>query len=201
MAWESLASTTLKDLRARLGLSQRELARVAGVPQSTISEIESMRRQPALPFLGRIIERSGGLVELQAVPIVPPASAAAQAREIADRLARGGPAGDDSALRSVIDLRDSLRRTTRGDRLRLVRERPDLTGDVRWDAFIAAVVEDECESAHLEPPRWVTEAQRTVAPAWYLSENPALHEWERETARPAFVRHGVLVAADELASV
>lgn len=52
---ERLAGNVLRIARARAGLSQRELAAAAHVPQSTIARIESGTRQPSLPVLARIL--------------------------------------------------------------------------------------------------------------------------------------------------
>lgn len=52
---ERLAGNVLRIARARAGLSQRELAEIAHVPQSTIARIESGARQPSLPVLARIL--------------------------------------------------------------------------------------------------------------------------------------------------
>jgi len=52
---ERLAGNVLRIARARAGLSQRELAEAAHVPQSTIARIESGTRQPSLPVLARIL--------------------------------------------------------------------------------------------------------------------------------------------------
>lgn len=52
---ERLAGNVLRMARARAGLSQRELAKAARVPQSTIARIESGARQPSLPVLARIL--------------------------------------------------------------------------------------------------------------------------------------------------
>lgn len=49
----------LRDARSRAGLSQSELARRAGVPQSVVSEYEAGHRQPALPTLARLIAATG----------------------------------------------------------------------------------------------------------------------------------------------
>ncbi|MEO7746573.1 MAG: helix-turn-helix domain-containing protein [Actinomycetota bacterium] len=49
----------LREARSRAGLSQSDLARRAGVPQSVVSEYESGRRQPALPTLSRLIAATG----------------------------------------------------------------------------------------------------------------------------------------------
>jgi transcriptional regulator with XRE-family HTH domain len=52
---ERLAGNILRIARAQSGLSQRELAEAAHVPQSTIARIESGTRQPSLPLLARIL--------------------------------------------------------------------------------------------------------------------------------------------------
>ena len=52
---EWLAGNLLRVARTHANLSQRELASVAQVPQSTIARIESGARQPSLPVLARIL--------------------------------------------------------------------------------------------------------------------------------------------------
>jgi transcriptional regulator with XRE-family HTH domain len=52
---ERLAGNLLRIARARVGMSQRDLAQVAHIPQSTIARIESGARQPSLPVLARIL--------------------------------------------------------------------------------------------------------------------------------------------------
>jgi predicted nucleotidyltransferase/DNA-binding XRE family transcriptional regulator len=49
----------LREARTRVGLSQSELARRAGVPQSVISEYEAGKRQPAMPTLARLVAATG----------------------------------------------------------------------------------------------------------------------------------------------
>jgi hypothetical protein len=53
------AGVLLRDARSRAGLSQSELARRAGVPQSVVSEYEAGKRQPALPTLVRLVAATG----------------------------------------------------------------------------------------------------------------------------------------------
>ena len=53
------ACVVLRDARLRAGLSQSELARRAGVPQSVVSEYEAGKRQPALPTLSRLVAATG----------------------------------------------------------------------------------------------------------------------------------------------
>lgn len=52
---ERLAGNLLKVARSRAGVSQRQLAELADMPQSTIARIESGTRQPSLPVLLRIL--------------------------------------------------------------------------------------------------------------------------------------------------
>ena len=53
------AGTLLRSARRQAGLSQSDLARRAGVPQSVVSEYEADKRQPALPTLSRLIAATG----------------------------------------------------------------------------------------------------------------------------------------------
>lgn len=52
---QRLAGSLVRLARLETGVSQRELARRAGVAQSTIARIESGSRQPSLPVLARIL--------------------------------------------------------------------------------------------------------------------------------------------------
>ena len=59
LEWRSAAAALLRDARRRAGLTQAELGRRAGVPQSMVSAYESGQRQPALPTLARLVEAAG----------------------------------------------------------------------------------------------------------------------------------------------
>lgn len=52
---DRLSGNLLRRARAEKDLTQRELASVAGVPQSTVARIESGTQQPSLPLLARIL--------------------------------------------------------------------------------------------------------------------------------------------------
>ena len=206
MDGRGVASTIVRRIRQKRALSQRELARIASVPQPTISEVESARREPSITLLSKIAESAGFALDVRLIPL-PRHGAIATARRISDRLAadsnddQGGWAGEDAALRAIIDHRDALRRATDADFRRLVAAPPSLIGRPRWDAFLAGIVEDECARRLLAPPTWVEDDRRFVTPPWFLSRNPELHPWEAETAPAALARHGVLAAEDELESV
>lgn len=200
------ASAILRQLRRDRGLTQRDLATKAGVPQSTIAEVEAGKREPSLTLLSRIAESTGQSVALRLVPL-PQQSAVAIAKTIKDRLYGEASEGrsldtrEDGALRAVIDLKDALRRSSHERFDALTRQAPDLVGDSRWDAFLAAIVEDEAARKATSPPRWTNDKSRFSRPFWYLSKNPRFHTWEIANSPGAFVRHGVFVAEDELESV
>jgi len=206
MDGKSVARELLREVRRTNGLSQRALADQAGVPQSTIAEIESGVRAPSLTLLTGIVESAGLGVEVRLAPLER-SSAIATAIAIAERLSgakyqeRPESVRQDGALRAALDLKDALRKSTQETFARLVHGPPRLTGDRRWDAFLAAVVEDEAARKDVAPPRWTNDPERFQRPFWYLSDNPELHTWELTTAPGAFVRHGVLVAEDEMESV
>ena len=195
----------LRSARDGRSLSQRELARLAGVPQPTIAEIESARREPSLSLVSRIVEAVGFELHIGLRP-ASRYSAVSVAQRIG-RVIEGENASqtleqsEDEVLRILLSFRDAIAKAELPEFQAYVSDPPNLVGVPHWDAFLAAAVEDQCASRRLPPPKWVASPQRFVKPFWYLSANSLLHDWEFETAPAAFIRHGVLAAKDELTSV
>ena len=196
------AAEILRTLRRRNDLTQRDLARLARVPQPTIASIESAQREPSLSLLSRIVETAGYGIQLDLVPLAR-FGAVNTARRIEQALLEDQEPHriEDSVLRLVLSFHDVIRKVGDEALRDLIDEPPSLCGSSQWDAFLAAVVEDECARRNVPTPRWVNDPARVLKPFWYLSKNPSLHDWEFVTAPAAFVRHGVLVAAEELASI
>jgi transcriptional regulator with XRE-family HTH domain len=200
------ASAILRQLRRASGMTQRDLAAVAGVPQSTIAEVEAGRREPSLTLLSKIAESAGQSIAIELMPLRRH-SAVATANTIRDRLYGAGGEGlsvdirEDGALRAVIDLKDALRRSSHEGFGALTSQAPGFVGDTRWDAFLAAIVEDEAARKAISPPRWTNDLKRFHRPFWYLSKNPRFHTWEIANSPGALIRHGVFAAEDELESV
>ena len=200
------ASAILRRLRRDDDLTQRDLAAKAGVPQSTIAEIEAGQREPSLTLLSRITESVGQSIAIVLAPLLQ-RSAVATANTIKNRLS--GVAGEglsldireDGALRAVIDLKDALLGSSHEGFDALTSQAPGLIGDTRWDAFLAAIVEDEAARKAISPPRWTNDLKRFNRPFWYLSKNPRFHTWEIANSPGALIRHGVFAAEDELESV
>lgn len=63
------AGSLVWQARTEADLSQRDLAAVSGVPQSTIAAIERGRRQPSIPVLQRILHGAGQEVRLVLSPL------------------------------------------------------------------------------------------------------------------------------------
>ncbi len=206
MEGKAEASAILRELRRDNGLTQRDLAAKAGVPQSTIAEIEVGQREPSLTLLSRIAESAGQSIAIRLAPLLRH-SAVATANTIRDRLYGGAGEGlaldvrEDGALRAVIDLKDALRRSSHEGFDALTSQAPGLVADTRWDAFLAAIVEDEAARKAISPPRWTNDPKRFNRPFWYLSKNPRFHTWEVANSPGALIRHGLFAAEDELESV
>ena len=200
------ASAILRQLRRDNDLTQRDLAAKAGVPQSTIAEVEAGQREPSLTLLSRIAESAGQSIAIRLAPLLRH-SAVATANTSRDRLYGDASKGlsldirEDGALRAVIDLKDALRRSSNEGFDALASQAPGLVGDTRWDAFLAAIVEDEAARKAISPPRWTNDQKRFNRPFWYLSKNPRFHTWEIANSPGALIRHGVFAAEEELESV
>lgn len=70
---EGAAGDLLREARRRRGMSQRDLAAAAGVPQSLVAKIESGSRQPSLPTLMRLIAAAGFMVRAELSNAIRPA--------------------------------------------------------------------------------------------------------------------------------
>jgi hypothetical protein len=83
------ASDLVRTARAKRRLSQRALADRAGVPQSTVSAVESGTRQPSVRMLERLLEAAGFRLEARLTNAVRPSELLERYRtEVAEALAR-----------------------------------------------------------------------------------------------------------------
>ena len=71
------ADETLRSARRRAGLSQTELARLAGTSQATVSAYESGRKEPSLATFSRLLNAAGFelAVEMRTPSVVEPSRA------------------------------------------------------------------------------------------------------------------------------
>lgn len=65
---QAAAGSLIRLARLKAGLTQRELAGQAGVPQPVVSAYETGRRQPTLPTLFRLLQAAGFDLRLRLEP-------------------------------------------------------------------------------------------------------------------------------------
>ncbi|WP_084258290.1 helix-turn-helix domain-containing protein [Saccharomonospora iraqiensis] len=88
------AANVVATARGRRGMSQRELARAAGVPQSTVAFIESGRRQPSFAMVERLLDAAGFRLDLGLTNTIRPSTLLKRhAREVTELLSRYPLAG------------------------------------------------------------------------------------------------------------
>lgn len=66
------AAALVREARQRRDMSQRDLARAAGVPQSTVANVESNRQQPSVAMLERLLTAAGFRLEPRLVNTLRP---------------------------------------------------------------------------------------------------------------------------------
>jgi hypothetical protein len=83
------------------------------------------------------------------------------------------------------------------DRLQLLAEAPDTTGDQRWDTFLAALAEHLAALDGRGAPAWV--GFRPLRRFWFPFNTPAARADAIVHAPAAFRSRGIFVSAQELA--
>jgi len=110
-------------------------------------------------------------------------------------------AGVSARVRAGGDFRHAVREfldefSLRGDdRLReaAIVERPEPTGDLRYDAYLGALAEHLAVAHDLERPAWAIEPERFLERFWFVSEVPGFRAVSISQAPAAFRRRGVFV--------
>jgi predicted nucleotidyltransferase len=87
----STAAELVSAARSKRCMSQRELARAAGVPQSTVSTIESGQRQPSVPMVEWLLDAAGFGLETRLVNAIRPAQLLEQYRDEVAKVLAGYP--------------------------------------------------------------------------------------------------------------
>lgn len=107
--------------------------------------------------------------------------------------------GRGSTLRLVRQFVMDLDRAD--DPAELVCDAPRSTGDRRWDALIAGVVEDFSLHHGIQAPQWVFEPARFVEPWWFFTTIEAMRPTAIVETPPALANHGVFISRASLVNV
>lgn len=188
-------SCLLSAAREGAGISQRELSRRSGIPQSRISFIEGGEHDALVSTLDRLA--SG--FEAQ-VAIIPSRRLTAQtAAAVVKNSLKTGDVG--RARSAVFQLADDLAAAPPALRAALVVSPAPRTGDRRYDAWIAGLVEFRLQEIGIPAPAWVEEDDRTAPQEWVVSGIEELRDLTRsDTPEPLF-RRRVLIDSADLVSV
>lgn len=76
---------------------------------------------------------------------------------------------------------------------------PSTTGDRRWDALLAGVVDHLALHQGFDPPAWTRE--RHVVPFWFVGTTPALHAYAYAHSPVSLAVRGVFIDPADLQSV
>ena len=190
----TVAARLLRHARHSASLSQSALAAKVGFRQSNVSRLESEGRDVNVDTLDRLLRAVG--FRLAALP-----TQSAAVAEAADSTARFLAAdNEDGAYRAVIQLADDLAREHGAERVALTVAPPPPTGDERFDAFIAGVVDFRLAAEHLPRPKWLTDGPR-LASSWFVDRWSIGNSAVIEATPPQLRTRGIIIDAAELASV
>lgn len=192
----TVAAELLKETRLASGASARALAHQARTAPARVSEIERSVHDPSVGTLDRIVRAAGW--QIVTIPSRAPTAAV-----VASSIREGGPsnaATEESAFRALLSLSDGLASAAPDVRVALCVTPPPSTGDRRFDAAIAGIVEYHLRRGRLPVPAWVHQDVRSLpeAEAW-VPDPHAGPDIASQTPEP-LRRHGVLLAERELAS-
>ncbi len=182
----------VREARRGSGLTQRALAARAGVHQPALADIERSAHDTRVGLLDRLVKAAG--YRLAVLPTS--AQSSADWADLVYQEFRSPRRSEVVAFRALIGLSDDLASVSKPLRVALCVAPPALCGDARFDAGIAAVVDFQLSKDRLPLPSWVREPSRALKEPWLVSPHTDL-----ASVPKIFKRHGVLLAASELASV
>ena len=112
-------------------------------------------------------------------------------------------AGSDQheALRWVAEFVAEFRRASSADRPGLVADEPSSTGDRRWDAMLAGVVEQLCFEHELAVPGWAMQPGRFLDQWWFVTPYRSLHPSAFTETPAALANRGIFIHRQSLESV
>lgn len=108
---------------------------------------------------------------------------------------------EHEALRWVAEFVAEFKRVAPEERARLVADEPPPTGDRRWDAMLAGVVEQLCFEYGLAIPRWVMQPGRFLDQWWFVTPYRSLHPSAFTETPTALANRGVFIHRGSLESV
>ncbi len=105
---------------------------------------------------------------------------------------------EDFARRLAFRFVEQFDKAGEADRHRMVETAPRPTGDRRYDALLASLVEYSCVHHGMKPPKWVDDPSRFLDEWWFVSGMKLLHANAMVHSPISFKRRGVFITEDAL---
>lgn len=186
----------LRRSRREAGLTLAQVARAAGTSAPNISAYEHGTKRPRRSTLDRlqaaIAAGSNSVVHRRSLLTV-----AAAAAEIRRGLRSGWPTAD--LLRLVRELLTSAAFVVRPVDVAAYFAQPSTTGDPRWDALLAAAVEDYFVTRNEPAPAWT--AGHALPTFWFVGSSPGLQAFAFAHTPMSMQVRGIMVDPADLVAV
>lgn len=186
----------LRDARRRAGLTLRQVATAAGTAETNVAAYERGTKTPNRATLTRLLDviaaGAGSPIHSQLLLTVPAAAAA-----IRSGLRAG--AGTAELLRLVREMRTHAGLVRTAAEKRAFFAAPTTTGDQRWDAMLAGVVEDWALTHETPPPQW--SRGHALPTFWFVGSSPSLQAFAFAHSPMSLQVRGVLVDPADLEAV
>ncbi|MCL4445692.1 MAG: hypothetical protein M1134_02280 [Actinobacteria bacterium] len=120
--------------------------------------------------------------------------------QVAERIARSLKEGQErTAWRWLMQFIDDFSGSSPRGRASLVRDPPtEFTGDRRYDAALAALVEHLCVKFDVTIPSWTDDPRCFAEPWWFVAGLPGYRAVALRDSPISFKRHGVFVTKNAL---
>jgi hypothetical protein len=104
----------------------------------------------------------------------------------------------DDAIRLAFRIHERYQRSSVEAREQMIKEQPNETGDPRFDALIAGIVEYSCAVNRVGAPKWTQEEKYFLGTFWFVSGLESLHADAFVSSPISCKRRGVFLTQDSL---
>jgi transcriptional regulator with XRE-family HTH domain len=179
---------TLRSQRRKAGLTAAQVARVTGTSESNIAAYERGDKVPGSVTLQRILDAidagSASAIYVNGLVTTPQAAATI-------RFGIRHAWTPTELLQVVKEQRSNAKSVSHPIDQRVFFARPSTTGDRRWDALLAASIEEMAARRHVPIPDW-TQGVRLARP-WHVLDDPALDDAMPSYSSAPFRSRGVMI--------
>lgn len=189
----------LADRRRSLAITQQEVARGLGLPQSNVSRLEKGKHEPQFSTALAYARILGARIDLcdNGFDPMTPASCALEVRALLSET----PADTSTAFRVVTELVSQWDLIPDDEKTELVAQKPITTRNPKFDALISGVVEMLCVRSEVPAPSWVSDPEYFLEQFEWFTPIPALEALAfANTPVPIAIR-GIFVDEQSLRSV